>query len=185
MGVFAYGKEEQYKGCVVRTWEHNGYDDSDFYAECLDVENGKTVDVLFDSTRFPGGGKAYVDVTAENYALFLHNGAKQRELEDAIRTAARNAKRIEKGKKVVVVAGRKVAHGVTGEVFWTKDVNYDPYGRESGWEVKIGIKDDDGNVYWTYAKNVNVVDYRQYVDRKKIQKALNMMHSDNYRRLAN
>lgn len=40
MAVYAgiYGKENiaEYDGCVLRTYEKNGYEDSDWYAVCWD-----------------------------------------------------------------------------------------------------------------------------------------------------
>ena len=177
------GGEVTYKGCVIRTWEHNGYDDSDFYADCVDVENGKIVTIEYDTTRCGGCGYAEADLTAENYAKYLHNGGRDNELAEAVTKAAFKAKEICKGKEVIVIAGRKVKHGVVGEVFWTKAVNYDCYRRWWNEELKIGIKDADGNVYWTYAKNVKVLDYRKYLNVAKIAKDLKKLHGLRYRRL--
>lgn len=182
MAIITNGKIS-YEGCVIRTWEHNGYEDSDFYADCVDTENGEIVTVEYDTTRFGGCGYAKVDLTAENYAKYIHNGGRDNELSEAVRKAVLEAKEICKGKEVVVVAGRKVKHGTTGEIFWTKAVNYDRYGRWWNEELKIGIKDKDGNVYWTYAKNVEVVNYRKYLDFAKLIKDLKRAHSLNYRRL--
>jgi hypothetical protein len=70
------------------------------------------------------------------------------------------AARIGYGKKVKVVAGRTVAHGTIGRVFWMKEKLFG-----CNRTVKIGIalddaKDEKGrniNVAWTYARNVVVV----------------------------
>lgn len=51
----------------------------------------------------------------------------------------------QRGDIVRVVRGRKVAHGVTGELFWAKESQY-------GW--RIGVKDSEGTAHWTYIKNV-------------------------------
>ena len=72
----------------------------------------------------------------------------------------------------MVNRGRKVPHGVTGEVFWLKEVNYDPYQRAWGWKTKIGLKDDVGNVYWTYADNVDVVSPENYVNEDMVEPRL-------------
>lgn len=184
MAVIDYKGNKTYEGCVIRTWEHNGYDDSDWYAACVNTETGEIDTVEYDTTRFAGGGNAYVDLTAENYALYLHNGGKLNELKQVIDRMVSKAKKIEKDKEVVVVSGRKVPHGITGTIFWTKEVNYDRYNRSWYDELKIGIKDSDGNVYWTYAKNVELVDYRRYLDMKGIRKECKAFHSEQYRKLA-
>lgn len=57
------------------------------------------------------------------------------------------AKRIAKGRTVVVVRGRKVAKGTTGTVIWYADGVYGP---------RVGLKDDAGTVHFTAAKNVEV-----------------------------
>lgn len=55
---FAHGK-------VLRTWERNGYHDSDFYATIWDEERDGPREVEYDTTRFAGGGNATVDATDE------------------------------------------------------------------------------------------------------------------------
>lgn len=64
-----------------------------------------------------------------------------------------------KGTRVKVVRGRKVPVGTAGNVVW---IGYyqrgyigsgiDPFKREQ----KIGIKDDDGNMWYTYTKNCEI-----------------------------
>lgn len=61
MAVLAgiYGqKSESYVGCTLDTYEHNGYHDSYFYAVCWDDENGKIVEIEYDTTASGGGGYA-------------------------------------------------------------------------------------------------------------------------------
>ena len=43
------GSEESYKGLVVSMYEHNGYDDSDYYAIVYD--NGEIKEIHYASTR--------------------------------------------------------------------------------------------------------------------------------------
>lgn len=160
MSVIIDGKES-YVGCVINIFERNGYQDSDFYATVIDVETGKTIDIEYDSTRHGGHGNAFIDVTKENYRKYLHN-AKWNFIECCVDYEAKQAKRITKGKVVKVVKGRKVPVGTTGEVFWTKDVTYG-IGYQSNEVTRIGIKDKEGNIHWTYAHNVEVVDYKRYM----------------------
>ena len=61
-------------------------------------------------------------------------------------------------KTVKVVKGRKVPHGTTGECFWMDAKCYSPYGDPWGiyTQVRIGIKDDSGGVFWTSLDNVEL-----------------------------
>ena len=54
------------------------------------------------------------------------------------------------GDKVVVVKGRKVAVGTVGTLFWLKEQEFD--GKPT---IRIGIKDSEGKVHWTYLHNVS------------------------------
>ena len=54
------------------------------------------------------------------------------------------------GDKVVVVKGRKVAKGTVGTLFWLKEQEFD--GKPT---IRIGIKDSEGKVHWTYLHNVS------------------------------
>lgn len=171
------GKEPKAVGCVYYMGEHNYYNDSDFYACYIDIENGEYKNEEYDTTRFAGGGYAEIDLTFENLNKFW-KVAKPKFTESIKRSLLREAEEVTRGKVVVVNRGRKVPHGITGEVFWLREVNYDPYGRDWGKETKIGIKDSEGNVYWTYAKNVDVVSPENYVSEESAKSRL-QKHYDN------
>ena len=164
-------KEPKFVGCVFNLGEHNYYNDSDFYAEYLDMENGTIGCEEYDTTRFAGGGYANIDLSFDKLNEWWSK-AKSIRTEMIRKNLLRNAAEVTRGKRVIVSRGRKVPHGIEGEVFWVKNVNYDPYGREWGKEVKIGIKDNDENVYWTYAKNVDVISPEQYVSEENVQSQL-------------
>lgn len=149
-------------GCVFAMGEHNYYNDSDFYAEYVDIENGIIGYEEYDTTRFAGGGYATIDLTFENLNKYWEK-AKSIRIEQIKESLLFEAKQVTKGKRVIVNRGRKVPHGVEGEIFYLKKVNYDPYGRDWYTETKIGLKDDNDNVYWTYAKNVDVVNAENYI----------------------
>lgn len=53
-----------------------------------------------------------------------------------------------KGRTVEVVRGKKVPIGTTGFVIW--------FG-EGNWGERVGIKDQSGQVHWTAASNVRVI----------------------------
>lgn len=162
----------EYRGAVVETRERNGRDDSDFYAIVWD--GAKLTEVTYASTRgwtYPN--HAEVDATPEVLAAvdewlvaFAYAAAKR---DDEKRAAT-----VDKGKRVRVVRGRKVEHGVEGVIFYWSEATYSPRfknGYKQGPDaVKIGIALDDTrdargrfvNVAWTYAANVEVVDPTQY-----------------------
>lgn len=160
MSVIIEGKES-YVGCVINTYECNGYSDSDFYATVINPEQGTIEDIEYDSTRHGGYGRAFVDVTRDNYVKYLHN-ARRTLFECYIDREARRAKEVTKGKVVKVVKGRNVQHGVVGELFWERKETYG-VGYSSNRVTRIGIRDEKGQVHWTYAHNVQVVNYRQYM----------------------
>jgi hypothetical protein len=105
--------EETYKGLVVETGEHNGYDDSDFFAV---VWNGERfTEVTYASTRgWTYANSAEVDAPAElveKYREQLREERKAREL-------ARRKRDVTPGAHVVVVKGRKIPKGTEGVVVW-------------------------------------------------------------------
>lgn len=61
-------------------------------------------------------------------------------------------------KRVKVVKGRKVPLGIEGVCFWLRRYDYskygDPYGVRSN--TRVGIKTDDGDVYFTSVDNVEI-----------------------------
>lgn len=107
-----------YQGCVLDTYERNGRDDSDFYAIVWDEPNQTILHIEYASTRgwtYPNG--ATVDATPEVQAKaqeYLRKTAFDRWQDDN----RRQAKMPYKGRKVKVIAGRKLQHGTVGEVFW-------------------------------------------------------------------
>ena len=62
-------------------------------------------------------------------------------------------------KRVKVIKGRKVPLGTEGECFWMCSYDNSKYGDPWGiyTSVRIGIKDDAGNVHWTALDNVTVI----------------------------
>jgi hypothetical protein len=112
--------ETKYVGCVVATGEHNGYDDSDFYAVVWDEATGGFIEVTYATTRgWTYGNSASVDAPAdliEKYRAACAAKAKAAAL-------ARAKCRVCKGATVVAtrtlkVKGNKVAEGTKGVVIW-------------------------------------------------------------------
>lgn len=165
--------ETTYKGCVLNTYERNGYDDSDFYAVCWDEKAGKVVTILYASTRgwtYPNG--ATVDATPEireRAAQAMFDNGIDSHLSFIMESEREKAKAdIQKNSIVQVFKGRKVPIGVMGKVFWKKETQYG---------VKIGMtvenpqdfpnhnfdvsKYGGGLIAWTYAKNVENVAWQE------------------------
>ena len=135
--IYGKGDQELYIGCVLDTYEHNGYHDSDFYAVCWDEEKGRVVEVEYDTTRCGGWGYANIDVTLETllkvYRFYYRIG---RDLFDRV-TKLKKAQEVQKGDTVVVARGRKVPNGTVGKVFWI-GTRYNIYSRRQ--EDRVGIE---------------------------------------------
>ena len=58
--------KECFKGCVLALREHNGFDDSDYYALVYDKENDSFYEVEYATTRFACSSYAVVDATPRN-----------------------------------------------------------------------------------------------------------------------
>lgn len=169
MAVIAsiYGKTSpEYVGCVLDTYEHNGYDDSDWYAVCWDEEKQKVVHVNYDTTRCGGGGSAAIDITEENLLkVYRHYKQDARKWFDTIANPEA-AKQIRKGDTVRVVKGRKVKKGTVGTVAWIGSV----YNKFSYCvEERVGIDVGDQRVF-VPVDYVEVVGWEQRLVRGKERK---------------
>jgi hypothetical protein len=60
------------------------------------------------------------------------------------------------GKRVKVIKGRNIVHGMIGTVFYVERVHYG-YQWWKGWATRIGFKDDDGNAYFTNDNNLEII----------------------------
>lgn len=126
-----------YAGCVLDTYEHNGYDDSDWYAVCWDEEKGRIVEVEYDTTRAGRGGWARIDATDKvlrKVYRYYHRICK--DVFDRIFNP-RQAKAVRKGDTVAVVRGRKVPRGATGVCFWVGEV-LNIYTHQK--ELRVGVE---------------------------------------------
>lgn len=59
------------------------------------------------------------------------------------------------GNRVEIVKGRKCPLGVVGVVFYLCRKHFGT-NQWFGYETRVGIKADDGNVYWTSTKNIKL-----------------------------
>lgn len=137
-----------WEGRVLATGEHNGYDDSDFYAVVWDDEQGAPREVTYASTRgWTYNNSATVDADDATRAKYDAYRERQR--------ASLEAVTVRVGKTVRVARGRSVPVGTTGKVFW-----YGPgrkryaYDRNPGY--RVGLRTEDGEKFFTDARNVEV-----------------------------
>ncbi len=125
--------EVLYAGLVVETGEHNGYDDSDFYAVVWSEGSNDFIEYTYGTTRaWTYGNSAEVDAPAalvEKYHAKCRKEAAARELE-------RRKRDVTPGAYVVVVKGRKVPKGTNGVVVW-----YGPDRYKRG-EYRCGVEFD-------------------------------------------
>lgn len=138
-------RKESHQGLVLETTIKDWYDDWDHIAICWNPETEKPERVMYATSRgWTLANSASVDASdeiQEKYRQYLEAEAKKDRLENPMM-----------GDQVVVVKGRKVPIGVEGEMFWMKEQKF---GRNT--TVRIGIKDSEGEVHWTYLKNVKGV----------------------------
>lgn len=151
------------KGRVLVVVEENGYDDSDWYATYAeDAEDGgyKFRRVLVGSTRFGGfDPMPKVDASHEMFTAYLAARKAAFDKYDAER-AEDAAATPDKGKRVVVVGGRKYK-GKMGHVFWRGE---DQFRRGYGGyqPMRVGVKFDDGEKGFLPEDQVRVEGYEQF-----------------------
>lgn len=140
-----YGDDKvTYEGCVLSTYERNGYEDSDWYAICWDEEKQKVVEVEYDTTRCGGGGVAEIDATIETVrkAYRYYKSVGKSIFDTTVNEA--QAKKTRVGDEVVVVRGRKIPKGTVGKCFWL-GTRYNPYSRND--EKRAGIEINGDRVF--------------------------------------
>lgn len=141
-----------YEGCVVAEREANYYDDSDFYCTVWDEAAGEFKEFCFATTRawtYPCMGTS-IDAGPELAAKYQAHLAKQA-AEYRARWAAIEAMQPKVGRRVKVIAGRKVK---IGSEWWVVSADPDRYNRSA---YRIGLRSDAGERAWTSSNNLEVV----------------------------
>lgn len=171
MAVLAgvYGKKEpEYAGCVVDMYEHNGYNDSYWYAVCWDRGRQELVAVEYDTTAAAGGGWAEIDATEdvlrEMYRKFKSDARKFFDT----KANEEHAKKYDKGDDVVVVRGTKIKKGTVGTVFWVGE-SYNQYSRR--YEKRAGIE-VDGERKFLPAEYLERAEWQKHMVHGKKRKEL-------------
>lgn len=143
--------ETTYIGVVLELGEYNGRDDSDFYAVVWDDEQGCTKRVEYATTRgwtYPNG--ASVDATPEVREKY-NKWCEAKRIEYLIAQRKKEEMTPTRGKRIRVVKGRKVEHGVEGEVFWVGPCRYN---RNT---TRVGVQLTNGEKVFIDAANVSVI----------------------------
>lgn len=137
----------EYEGAVLFEGERNYYDDSDFYAVIWTGEKLATVE--YATTRFAGGGSATVDATEATKAAVLA-WFLPRYREYLAQRSAAEARRIEPGRQVRVIRGRKVP---------LETVAFVGHVREGRWGQLCDLDAEDGRRWYSIqTRNLEVVD---------------------------
>jgi len=147
--------KKSYEGCVLGTYERNGYNDSDFFAIVWDEESQTVKHVEYATTRgwtYPNS--ASVDATPET--IEKARCFQEKVIYKQIRQEAqRKALEPVLGKVVVVVRGRKVPVGTEGEISWQ--------GAGFRGTSRVGIRLLNGTMVFTAMSNVEVQQPEQYL----------------------
>lgn len=162
-----YGEDgPRYEGCVLNTWEHNTYEDSDWYALVWDREEGRTKTINYDTTRAGTSGWAEIDATPDVLReAYRYYKADCRKKFDEYWNPT-NAKKIRKGDTVRIVKGYKVKKGTEATVFWA-GTRYNPYSRME--EERLGIEVDGERVFIS-ARNAEVIGWEDRLLTGKARK---------------
>lgn len=126
-------------GLVLGTYEHNGYDDSDFIAAVWNPDT-RTIDhIEYDSTRYGGHGSATRDASPETIAQ-AEAVLAARLAEIDLTQARKDATTPVKGRRVRSTTKRGKNVGVEGIVMWRGEKR-SQYGTWS-YGYRVGIKVD-------------------------------------------
>jgi len=158
---------ETHNGLCIQDREANGYNDSDWYMTVWNEEKGAPEEICFASTRgwsYPCYGSK-PDATPEVVAKYNAWRA-AREKQARINRDIEQAGLPKWGREVRIIKGRKYAHGLTGDVFWTSDPvrsRYNPFSMPKA--ERIGVRLVDGSRIFIAASNLEVINpdrYREY-----------------------
>ncbi len=160
---------ETHNGLCIQDRERNGYDDSDWYMTVWNEEKGAPEEICFASTRgwtYPCYGSK-PDATPEVMAKY-QAWKSAREREARINHDIAQAKLPKWGREVRIIKGRKYAHGLTGDVFWTSEPErsrYNPFAIPTA--SRIGVRLADGTRIFIAATNLEVVNPDRYREVKE------------------
>lgn len=164
-GFADLGPKPDYAGAVLSTVWRVERIMSDVWADMGYARVWDEAESRVREVGYAGDGRTYgtveVDATddvkakAAAYDASVAAAAAKRERESEVNRRVSYAMKVEVGKDVVVVKGRKVKKGTAGRVFWMG---------EGKWGVRVGLTDAAGATHWTAASNVEVANPDEYLD---------------------
>jgi hypothetical protein len=159
--------QETYAGCVLATYERNGYNDSDFYAVVWDTESGMIRSVCYGSTSYWSyHNHASVDATPE-----VIEAAREYALKVYVRVftdqATRDALVPYVGCIVRSTTTRGKNKGIVGEVKWRGLDRYQDNRFVSNYRVGILVEGEE-NLRYLPETSCEVVD-PEPVDVEKVE----------------
>lgn len=136
----------EYEGAVLSRREHNGYDDSDFYATVYDAEADEVRSVMYATTR----GWTYhnsATVDADEATIEAAVAAVRRRNEEGVRSEVEAlVAQMERGCRARFTRsynarklGRRIEADTEATVFWYGDNRYG-YGMRAGVELEDGTR---------------------------------------------
>lgn len=138
-------------GMVVKVFERNGYNDSDFCAVVYFPATDSFGEVEYGTTRFwTYPNHAEVDASEALQKLYADRELDRRRKEYEA-AAERKAMEPAKGKRAKVSGGRKVPIGTEGTLTWVGPDRYSRY------RTRVGLKTDNGTVHWLDAEHITVM----------------------------
>lgn len=155
--VYGDGHTPDYAGCVLDWYEHNGHDDSDWYAICWNEEKQTIDEVLFDTTRCGGCGHAEIDATPEVLRKVYRYWKRIGRTMFDNSTNPRQAKKPHIGDTVRIIAGRKIKKGTECKVFWAGSCR-NPYSGCT--EDRLGVE-VDGNRQFIKEEQAELIGWQE------------------------
>lgn len=147
----------EFEGAVL-TSVYEKYLGHDRYSDLVDVWNGEKVISIEIASGYCTMTTVFAKVEKDADAVTLEKAKTWRSEQEWNRAKKAQEKRdleealaIVKGKLVKVYKGRKVPVGTVGTVFWKGFNRYSPK------NPRVGIRDVNDNVHWTYENNVEVL----------------------------
>jgi hypothetical protein len=138
-------------GTTVCHREANYYDDSDFYGTYYDRNSDEFKEVMYDTTRFAGGGNVIVDASEEIMTMYYRR-KEVMGIKEMIHRQYAHANIPDVNKEVKVISGKKY-FGRSGKVFWKGANKFRTYYRngynkpDSPENQVVGIEDSDGKFF--------------------------------------
>jgi hypothetical protein len=152
----------QYQGCVLDTYERNGYDDSDFYATVWDEQSQSVKTIEYATTRgWTYCNGASVDATSE-----VIEKALQYEIKRTIPLYVQNDRELAatpaQHKVCKVIKGRKIAKGEIVTVIGRPEQHKYSMSRWAPVVTTMLVRLSNGNMLHTNIENLEVVNPEQY-----------------------